>query len=349
MCKDYKGIQRNRLTRSTWLSVATGSLLLLMGGIALSRRLVLAQDNSGSLIVTVNDVSGAAVPDALVKLTNKETGSTRILRTGFNGSSTIQNLPVGTYDVFVSRSGFSTAQNLNVHVSAGQTVTTNLNLAIGAAAGPVVQTLPRITGRKFLLGISGEDKGYGLYSYMLLGSQAVDPTHERYLAFFQEYLNFPETVELEQYVSKRQLNITYVPLSTPLVAPPTSPDSILKDYNFDRAEALLAKIPGGPYLDGPYIVSYEVPLSKAAALPRDGYLFQDLSSVPQEIIILWVREFMSQASQNDYWKKRNGPEVALKLRTAIAQLAAGIDPAKKSVQEWQSILAIIWRPTNSGK
>jgi hypothetical protein len=101
---------------------------------------------------------------------------------------------------------------------------------------------------------------------------------------------------------------------------------------------------GAPYLQGPYFVSTTTPLSGQATL-TDHYLYQNMSSVPSELVILWVQEFMQQSAQKNFWQKRQGPQAALKLRTAIATLAAGIDPAKKSITEWQNILStlLFWK------
>ncbi len=335
-------------TRRVWLSAAARTLLPLAGVVA-TPGLLTAQAITGSLTGFVIDPTGAIVSNASVRVTNKQTGEIRETRTTSEGRYSVSGLPPGSYDVVVIVTGFKSARFPDVSVEFGRSATANVRLDIGAVSETVEVSAggQRITGRQFLVGGGREETGYGLYSYMLFGRPATDASHERYIALLREYLALPETSELKKKVATRQLNITCVPLSEYTPAP--NPDSVLKAYDFVLAQVLLSKIPGAPWVDGPYIVSYKDPLTSVSILPKDHYLFQDLSSVPHEIVNVWVREFMLQSGQKDYWKKRNGPDAALKLRTAIAQLAAGVDPAKKSLGEWQSILAtlIAWKPGTS--
>ena len=169
-----------------------------------------------------------------------------------------------------------------------------------------------------------------------------DATRNRYLEVLRSYLNLPATQALLKHMSQKQLNITYVPVQTALPAP--TAEQLLAAYDYARAQSLLAKIPGSPYVQGPYIISTIGPLSEQRVI--DGhYLHQDLSSVPPEIVILWVQEFMKQSAQKDFWEKRRGPQIALQLRTAIAVLAAGLPNAEKSAAEWKEILStlLVWK------
>lgn len=340
---NYQPDSPTKSTRRSWLSSAARTLLTLAAGGGAGLGFLHAQVASGSLTGVVRDASGAVVPNAQVRVTNKQTGESRVTLTNEAGSYSVRSLPPGTYDVFVTSPGFATAKLLNVPVELNSSATTDVTLEVGAVS-VTVENGSLITSRQFLIGDSKEGTGYGLYSYMLLGRPATDASRDRYLSLLREYLALPETSLLKKRVPTRQLNITYLPLTESIPVP--TPELVLKAYNFVVAQELLLKVPGYPWVDGPYIVSWEHPLTSVSTLPRDHYLFQDLSSVPPEIVVVWVHEFMIQSGQKDYWRKRRGPDAALKLRTAIAQLAAGVDPAKKSVKEWQSILAtlITWKP-----
>ncbi|HEY1756051.1 MAG TPA: hypothetical protein VGG72_11685 [Bryobacteraceae bacterium] len=206
------------------------------------------------------------------------------------------------------------------------------------------QVQPRITGRAFLLGDQAEDPGYGLYSYVLLGAEpTTDATRELFTAIIREYLALPEIVQF-QGVSKGQLNVTLVPLNQRPAQ--VEPKTVLEAYRYARAQKLMAKIPNGPHVDGPYIISKDVPLTKIQGQISPPYLYQDLSGIDPRIVVLWVREFVNQSSQRDYWRKRDGPHAALELRTAVASLAAAVDTTGKSAQQWQTILAnlLAWKP-----
>lgn len=297
-----------------------------------------------SLRGTVSDSSGGVVANATVRIKNKETGTIRETKTGSSGEYFVSGLMVGTYDLEVATAGFATARQGDIQVGFGQSTTANITLEIGS----MPETSARITSRAFLVGDKNEETGYGLYSYILFGRPPADSARERYLTLMREYLRLTEASTLRKILQQRQ-NITYLPVKASVPNP--TAETVLASYNTGRATELLAHVPGGPHVDGPYIVSWQSPLSKAVVLPPNGYLFQDLSPVPAEVINIWVHEFLIQASSRDYWKKRRGPDAALKLRTAIAQLAVGVDPAKKALKDWQSLLAslINWNPGSGAK
>src|ERR1700733_828206 len=56
---------------------------------------------------TVRDATGLAVPGAEVKATQTETGLVRTVTSGADGGYILTNLPVGPYQVEVSKDGFS--------------------------------------------------------------------------------------------------------------------------------------------------------------------------------------------------------------------------------------------------
>src|SRR5574340_393288 len=67
-----------------------------------------AQVLHGSLVGTVTDPSGAAVPQAAVKITNEGTGAVRRATTDSHGVYSVPSLQAGTYDVNVTKQGFQT-------------------------------------------------------------------------------------------------------------------------------------------------------------------------------------------------------------------------------------------------
>jgi hypothetical protein len=69
---------------------------------------VAAQQTLGSLNGTVTDSSGAVIPRAAVKVRNVETNFTVTAETKANGSFSVADLPIGTYEVTLSREGFQT-------------------------------------------------------------------------------------------------------------------------------------------------------------------------------------------------------------------------------------------------
>src|SRR5262245_5165938 len=202
--------------------------------------------------------------------------------------------------------------------------------------GTVRPEPPRETGRAFLVGAQPEDRGYGLYSYLLFGSPPTDNTRDRYRAAIITYLELiPARTAIEEFLPRHQLNITYLPIK---VNPPEDlslkehTEWILTYYNYTRARVLLGALPG-IHREGPYIASSPKPLSSAELL-SGSYLYQDLSSVPPSLVQLWIKEFLNQAGQEHFEKKRVVEQLVLKLRTAIAVLAEGLPEVREAFAEW---------------
>jgi hypothetical protein len=78
---------------------------------------LVAQTFRGTILGTVTDASGALVAGATVKVRNVGTGQERTTTTSADGSYAIPELPIGTYAVTISQSGFQTAVANNVEVS----------------------------------------------------------------------------------------------------------------------------------------------------------------------------------------------------------------------------------------
>ena len=104
---------------------------------------------------------------------------------------------------------------------------------------------------------------------------------------------------------------------------------LVGNYDYARAQGLLALLPNS-HMEGPYIISVAEPLSTARGLPPQ-YLYQDLSSVPPELTRLWVKEFMAQAQENEFWKTRSKDQFVLRLRTAIGMMSQQIPDFGKSI------------------
>src|SRR5437867_12828256 len=75
-----------------------------------------AQAISGNLVGTVADPCGGVVPNATVSVTNRGTGITSSTKTGEDGRYRFNHLPVGSYDLSVTASGFAMIVLLNVAV-----------------------------------------------------------------------------------------------------------------------------------------------------------------------------------------------------------------------------------------
>jgi hypothetical protein len=99
-----------------------------------------AQITSGDLTGTVFDPTGAAVPGAAVLVKNDATGVEMNVKSGATGDYRVPNLPVGTYTITVTASGFGKAQMKGVEIQLNKIVTANVKLEVGKSAETVEVT-----------------------------------------------------------------------------------------------------------------------------------------------------------------------------------------------------------------
>ena len=86
----------------------------------------------GSLVGTVTDETGAAVPGATVTVTQVETNLSRSAVTSETGSYNVPNLLPGTYEIVVSLQGFQTSRTRDVAVRQGLDLRVDARLKLGA-------------------------------------------------------------------------------------------------------------------------------------------------------------------------------------------------------------------------
>jgi outer membrane receptor protein involved in Fe transport len=90
-----------------------------------------AQFETGSVVGTIKDTTGAVVPGAKITLTNTQTGVTNEKMSDANGSYEFFTVRPGTYVITAEKSGFSIALVDNVTVTVGARQRVDLNMAVG--------------------------------------------------------------------------------------------------------------------------------------------------------------------------------------------------------------------------
>ncbi len=90
------------------------------------------QTITSSIVGQVNDPTGAAISDARVTVKNADTGITSEGVSDSSGAYTVTQLQPGTYDVSVTKPGFTTHSVTGIQVSSSQTVRVDMKLALGA-------------------------------------------------------------------------------------------------------------------------------------------------------------------------------------------------------------------------
>ena len=91
-----------------------------------------AQVLYGTILGTVEDATGAVVPNAKVTVTEKATGFSRDTVTDVSGNYSVPSIPLGSYSVKVAVNGFKTLTRSNVAITANSTVRINGKLEVGA-------------------------------------------------------------------------------------------------------------------------------------------------------------------------------------------------------------------------
>src|SRR5579863_1047972 len=105
--------------------------------LAFLSQLALGQQTLGSLNGTVIDASGAVVQKATVKIRNVGTNLEVTAESKSDGSFSISDLPIGTYQVTFTKDGFQTAAYPQILVQGNRTTTLNAKLKPGAVSSTV--------------------------------------------------------------------------------------------------------------------------------------------------------------------------------------------------------------------
>jgi hypothetical protein len=91
----------------------------------------LAQE--ATVVGTVTDPSGAAVPNATITITNNDTGVTRTLPSSADGQYVAPDLHIGHYTLRASAAGFKVAEQQGVTLSVGDRLRVDFKLQVGSA------------------------------------------------------------------------------------------------------------------------------------------------------------------------------------------------------------------------
>src|SRR5436190_1770003 len=111
------------------LACVAGVLLVL--GFATPSRLNAQGATSASILGTVLDPAGAAVPNASVRVKNVATGKVQQAPTDSQGRYTIAELTVGTYEAQASASGFQTTVRPGITLTVGAQAVVDFSLTVG--------------------------------------------------------------------------------------------------------------------------------------------------------------------------------------------------------------------------
>jgi len=135
--------------------------LSMMAGIcALALPALRAQVATGNIRGAVLDASGAVVPEAMVLLTNTDTGLSRSVKTNARGEFAAPLLPLGDYRIAASYTGFQTKVLRGITLQVDQTAVLEIVLDPGAVTETVEVTTaaPLLTTQESSIGQVIENK-----------------------------------------------------------------------------------------------------------------------------------------------------------------------------------------------
>ena len=119
---------------------STASLLILLLGFLLTVPGALAQAVSGTIVGTVTDATGAAVPNAQVTLTLAGQGAVHTAVTNGSGNYTEPDLPPGVYTVIITADGFKKDIRQNITLETNTTSRVDVALAAGSTTEEITVT-----------------------------------------------------------------------------------------------------------------------------------------------------------------------------------------------------------------
>lgn len=96
--------------------------------------------STARIVGTVRDSSGAAVPDATVSAVNTQTSLREIRQTAPDGTFSIPLLPVGRYEVEISKQGFQKVVRSGIVLAVNDNATVDVSLNVGAVSESVTVT-----------------------------------------------------------------------------------------------------------------------------------------------------------------------------------------------------------------
>jgi hypothetical protein len=136
------------------------TLLLILLSISAS---LWAQFDTGTVLGTVRDSSGAVIPGVAVTLRNTQTGITATAQTDEQGNYLFGNQRIGSYEVTAEKEGFAKAVVPNIGLVVNARQRADIVLQVGAVSDKVV-----VTGAVALLETDSSEKG------QVVGSEQIE-------------------------------------------------------------------------------------------------------------------------------------------------------------------------------
>jgi hypothetical protein len=106
----------------------------------LSAALVFGQTSLATITGTITDATGAVLANTPITVLNLETGATFRAASSETGNYTVQQLPIGDYDLTITAPGFKTYTHTKFHLAAAQIMREDVSLEVGQTTESVTVT-----------------------------------------------------------------------------------------------------------------------------------------------------------------------------------------------------------------
>jgi hypothetical protein len=168
----------SQIVRPIACSASVFLLVSLLGPVS-----VFGQANTGAIVGTVRDASGAVMPGVSVTIRNEGTNSARTVVTSESGDYSAPLLPPGSYEVSAEIQGFNKAVFRNVQLQVNQTVRMDVGLALSSvqeevsvtAAAPLLQTdtssMGQVVGQLQIASLPLNERNFVSFAYLAPGVQ----------------------------------------------------------------------------------------------------------------------------------------------------------------------------------
>lgn len=116
------------------------TLLFISLWVASAATIAGAQVDTGTLVGTITDSSGATLPNAVVTATNVDTGAKLSVKTGPDGNYVLTPLKIGSYSLLVEAPGFQKEVRDGIVLNVQQNIRLDFSLKVGSVAQTTVVT-----------------------------------------------------------------------------------------------------------------------------------------------------------------------------------------------------------------
>jgi hypothetical protein len=125
--------------KKVWLGLVRAPLFAVAVGVLLgSSHFAMSQATTGEIVGTVTDPTGAAIPNASIKIVDEEKGTVSNIKSNSAGEFSLTQLIPDDYTVTVESAGFKGFEQKGVHLVAGEAPEVSAVLATGSSSETIV-------------------------------------------------------------------------------------------------------------------------------------------------------------------------------------------------------------------